>query len=162
MESTKAVFLSYASEDAEAAQRICNSLRAAGLEVWFDKSELRGGEAWDASIRQQIRNCALFVPIVSANTESRVEGYFRLEWRLAVERSHLMSDDHTFVMPVVIDDIANATARVPDGFRDRQWTHLPSGLANSAFVDRLRRLLARGDDVPGVAGALGPRVAATA
>ena len=42
-----AVFLSYASQDAEAAQRICAALRAAGIEVWLDQSELRGGDAWD-------------------------------------------------------------------------------------------------------------------
>ena len=30
-ESSKAIFLSYASQDAEAAQRICDALRAAGL-----------------------------------------------------------------------------------------------------------------------------------
>ena len=40
-----AVFLSYASEDAAAAERIAAALRAAGIEVWFDKSELRGGSA---------------------------------------------------------------------------------------------------------------------
>ena len=40
---TGAVFLSYASQDAEAAQRICAALRLAGVEVWFDQSELRGG-----------------------------------------------------------------------------------------------------------------------
>ena len=44
----KAVFLSYASQDAEAARKICEALRAAGVEVWFDQSELRGGDAWDA------------------------------------------------------------------------------------------------------------------
>jgi hypothetical protein len=42
-----AVFLSYASEDAAAAERIAGALRSAGIEVWFDKSELRGGDAWD-------------------------------------------------------------------------------------------------------------------
>jgi hypothetical protein len=41
MSGTGAIFLSYASEDAEAAQRICEALRSAGLEVWFDQSELR-------------------------------------------------------------------------------------------------------------------------
>ena len=35
---SRAVFLSYASEDAVAAQRIADALRAAGIEVWFDKS----------------------------------------------------------------------------------------------------------------------------
>jgi hypothetical protein len=44
-EPSHAVFLSYASQDAQAAQRICEALRAAGIEVWFDQSELRGGDA---------------------------------------------------------------------------------------------------------------------
>ena len=39
---TGAVFLSYASQDAVAAQRICAALRSAGVEVGFDHSELRG------------------------------------------------------------------------------------------------------------------------
>lgn len=45
--STPAVFISYASQDAEAASRLCQALREAGIEVWFDQSELRGGDAWD-------------------------------------------------------------------------------------------------------------------
>jgi hypothetical protein len=68
-EPTKAVFLSYASQDAEAAKRICEALRAGGIEVWFDQSELRGGDAWDHKIRKQIRDCALFIPIISATTQ---------------------------------------------------------------------------------------------
>jgi hypothetical protein len=60
-ESTNAVFLSYASEDAKAALKVCTTLRAAGIEVWFDQNELRGGEAWDQKIRREIRDCALFV-----------------------------------------------------------------------------------------------------
>ena len=61
-EPNKAVFLSYASQDAEAARRICDALRAAGIEVWFDQSELRGGDLWDRQIRKQIHDCALFIP----------------------------------------------------------------------------------------------------
>jgi hypothetical protein len=38
---SRAVFLSYASEDASAAQRIAEGLRSAGIEVWFDREELR-------------------------------------------------------------------------------------------------------------------------
>ena len=130
------VFLSYASQDAEAARRICDALRAAGLDVWFDQNELRGGDAWDASIRKKIKDCALFVPIISTNTDARSEGYFRLEWKLAVDRSHLMADDHAFLLPVVIDRTADATARVPDKFREVQWTHLPGGEAAPSFAQR--------------------------
>jgi hypothetical protein len=59
-EPTSAVFLSYASQDAEAARRICEALRAVGIELWFDQSELRGGDAWDNKIRRQIRNARSF------------------------------------------------------------------------------------------------------
>jgi len=70
----RAVFLSYASQDTEAAARICTSLRNAGIEVWFDQNELRGGAAWDAAIKKQIRTCALFMPrdISGSNGNSRL------------------------------------------------------------------------------------------
>ena len=89
---TGAVFLSYASQDTEAAQRICDALRAAGIEVWFDKSELRGGDIWDRQIEDRIHDCRLFIPLISANTERRDEGYFRREWSLAVDRTRDMAE----------------------------------------------------------------------
>ena len=85
---TGAVFLSYASQDAEAASRICDALRTAGIEVWLDQIELRGGEAWDRQIRERIHDCRLFIALISAHTEARDEGYFRREWKLAVDRTH--------------------------------------------------------------------------
>ena len=103
-EATKAVFLSYAREDTEAARRIADALRGFGVEVWFDQSELRGGDQWDAKIKKQIRECALFVALVSTQTQERSEGYFRREWKLAVERTHDMAAGRAFVVPVVIDD----------------------------------------------------------
>ena len=91
--TSQAVFISYASQDAEAAGRICEALRAAVIEVWFDRSELRGGDVWDQTIRQRIRDCRLFMPIISAHTEARNEGYFRREWKLEVDRTEDMAGD---------------------------------------------------------------------
>ena len=138
---TQAIFLSYSSDDADAAHRICDALRVEGLDVWFDQSELRGGDAWDASIKKQIKECALFVPMISASTNARSEGYFRLEWKLAVDRSHLMADDQAFFLPVVLDDSPEPTARVPDKFRERQWTRLSDHQAMAAFATRISKLL---------------------
>jgi hypothetical protein len=140
-DSSKAVFLSYASQDAKAAEQLCNALRAAGIEVWFDQSELRGGDAWDVSIRKQIKSCALFIAIISHTTHERREGYFRLEWKLAVDRCHLMDADIAFLLPVVIDDTRDNDERVPERFREVHWTRLPNGTATPAFVERVRRLL---------------------
>lgn len=147
--SSQAVFLSYASQDAEAAQRICDALRAAGVEVWFDRNELVGGDAWDQKIRKQIKECALFVPIISPNTNARAEGYFRLEWKLAVDRSHLMADDQPFLFPIVVGDVNDATARVPDKFREVQWTRLRLDETPTELAGRVTKLLSGG--VAGVA-----------
>jgi TolB-like protein/Tfp pilus assembly protein PilF len=140
-EPSRAVFLSYASQDAEAARRICEALRSAGIEVWFDQSELRGGDVWDNKIRQQIHDCALFVPVISSHTDERTEGYFRLEWKLAVDRSHLMADDAAFLVPAVIDGASEESARVPDKFHTLQWTRLPGGETPEAFCRWIKALL---------------------
>ena len=139
--STRAVFLSYASEDARAAERICAALRAAGIEVWFDRSELRGGDAWDNAIRRQIKSCALFIPLISSNSHARSEGYFRLEWKLAVDRSHLMAADRPFLVPVVVDGTPDSDDRVPERFREVQWMRLPDGETPPAFVQHILQLL---------------------
>ena len=159
--SPKAVFLSYASQDAEAARHICDALRAMSVEVWFDQSALRGGDAWDASIRRQIKDCALFVPIISANTQARVEGYFRREWNLAAGRTLDMADDQPFLLPVVIDATLDAGARVPEKFRDVQWTHLPDGRSPTAFAEHVHRLLS-GSAVPASVTSARPVASTTA
>ena len=140
-EPSHAVFLSYASQDAEAARKIGEALRAVGIQVFFDQSELRGGDAWDRSIRQHIHACRLFVPVISAQTDARPEGYFRREWKLAVDRTHDMSERVAFLVPVVIDDTSDVRADVPDRFRDVQWTRLPGGETPPTFVERVQRLL---------------------
>lgn len=151
-----AVFLSYASQDAEAARRICEALRAAGVEVWFDQSELRGGDAWDQSIRKQIKECALFMPIISAHTQERAEGYFRLEWHLAEQRSLLIAKGRPFIVPVNVDRIGDQGALVPDAFLAVQWTKLPGGETPPAFCERVKKLLA---GPPSEAGPQAPAMA---
>jgi TolB-like protein len=156
----KAVFLSYASQDAEAARMIADALRGAGVEVWYDQNELRGGDAWDKKIRTQIRDCALFVPVISANTQSRLEGYFRLEWKLAEDRSHLMAKGKPFLVPVVIDATTERDAHVPDAFVAVQWTRLRPAMRDyggqarddaslAALCEQVQRLLGGTSMEPG-------------
>jgi hypothetical protein len=134
------VFLSYASADREAARALRDALPALGLEVWYDESELGGGELWDQKIRKQIRECDYFMPLISAQTEARLEGYFRREWRLAVERTLDMADDHPFLLPILIDDTGQSGARVPEKFFTIQWLRVPAGKPTPALEALCRRL----------------------
>ena len=138
------VFLSYASEDRKAARCLGDSLPAYGLEVWYDESELGGGDAWDQKIRKQIRDCDYFMALISAQTEARHEGYFRREWRFAVERTLDMADDHMFLLPIAIDDTDQARARVPEKFLAVQWLRVPGGEPTPG-LETLCRRLALGD-----------------
>jgi TolB-like protein/Tfp pilus assembly protein PilF len=140
-EPSRAAFISYASQDADAATRICTALRAAGIEVWLDQSELRGGDAWDRQIRERIHDCRLFIALISANTEVRDEGYFRREWKLAADRTHDMAERKAFLIPVAIDATPERGASVPDKFHEVQWTRLPGGETPPEFVERVRRLV---------------------
>jgi TolB-like protein len=144
-----AVFLSYAREDAAAATRIADALRGFGIEVWLDQSDLRGGDAWDSKIRRQIRECTLFVAIISATTQGRGEGYFRREWKLAVERTHDMAVGMPFLIPVVVDETPESAAIVPDEFMKVQWTRLKGAAPTPQFVELVKRLL----ESPRTAGA---------
>ncbi|MSU48720.1 MAG: hypothetical protein EXS37_06485 [Opitutus sp.] len=88
-----------------------------------------------------MKTCALFVPLISAATQARLEGYFRLEWKLAAQRTHTMADAKPFLLPVVIDATGEAEAHVPEEFRAVQWTQLSGGETPAAFCARVKKLL---------------------
>ena len=55
------VFLSYASEDYEMVKKIRDALTARGLDVWFDKKNLRTGK-WKPKIKNAIMNSQSYIP----------------------------------------------------------------------------------------------------
>ncbi len=136
-----AVFISYASEDVVAAQALSQALQAQGVDVWFDKNRLEAGDLYDQLIRRRIKACSLFVPLVSATTQRRFEGYFRREWRLAEERVEGIADDVPFILPVSIDDSGPASPGVPQAFTKAHWSRLPDGAADEAFTRRVVTLV---------------------
>jgi TolB-like protein len=148
-EPPPSIFISYASQDREAARNLRDALAVAGFDVWYDESELGGGDAWDQKIRRQIRECRFFMPVISANANARHEGYFRREWKLAVDRSQDMADDVMFILPVAIDGTTQNQARVPDKFVSVQWLSVPLGQPTPAFQAWCKRLL-EGENAPPV------------
>ena len=132
-----AVFISYAREDLPAVQRIKAGLEAAGITTWFDMDRLETGDDYDRKIRQNVARCSYFIPVVSATTERRLEGYFRREWSYAIDRVRNMADGALFILPVIIDATDAATALVPDKFRALHFSALPGGEVPAEFAARL-------------------------
>jgi TIR domain/SIR2-like domain len=135
-----AVFISYAREDLPAVQRLKAGLDAAGVVTWFDLDRLESGDDYDRKIRHNIGRCSFFVPVVSANTQRRLEAYFRREWSHAVDRTRGMADGAVFILPVAVDDTPEAAAIVPEKFKAMHFAHLPGGEPTPEFVRRLQDL----------------------
>jgi hypothetical protein len=137
-----AVFVSYAREDLPAVQKLKAGLDAAGVKAWFDMERLEGGDDYDRMIRRNIARCSFFIPVISANTERRLEAYFRREWSYAIDRTRNIAEGAVFVLPVCIDNTNAVDARVPDHFKTVQFTRLPGGELSPEFARRLTDLLA--------------------
>ena len=132
-----AVFISYSREDLPAVQQIKTGLEAAGVTTWFDMDRLEVGDDYDRKIQRNIARCSYFIPVVSANTQRRLEGYFRREWSYAMDRVRNMADGALFILPVTIDGTTAAEALVPDKFKGLHFTQLPGGTVPSEFAQRL-------------------------
>jgi TIR domain/SIR2-like domain len=132
-----AVFISYAREDLPAVQRIKAGLEAAGITTWFDIDRLEVGDDYDRKIRNNIMRCSYFIPVVSATTQRRLEGYFRREWSYAMDRARNMADGALFILPVSIDSTIAAEALVPDKFKALHFSQLPGGQVPAEFSARL-------------------------
>ncbi|HVZ66284.1 MAG TPA: toll/interleukin-1 receptor domain-containing protein [Lacunisphaera sp.] len=135
-----AVFISYAREDLPAVQKLKAALDAAGLTTWFDMDRLEGGDDYDRKIRGNIARCSYFVPVVSATTQARHEGYFRREWNYAVDRTRGMADGAVFILPVCIDGTTEADAIAPEKFKAVHFSRLPGGEPTPEFIRRLQEL----------------------
>jgi hypothetical protein len=132
-----AIFISYAREDLAAVQQIKAGLEAAGITTWFDIDRLEVGDDYDRKIQRNIARCSYFIPVVSAATQRRLEGYFRREWSYAIDRMRNMADGALFALPVSIDATDPAAALVPDKFKALHFTQLPGGRVPPEFAQRL-------------------------
>ena len=136
-----AVFVSYAREDLAAVQKLKSGLDAAGIKTWFDLERLEGGDDYDRKIQRNIARCSYFIPVVSATTQRRLEGYFRREWSYAIDRARNIAEGALFILPVTIDDTDGGDAQVPEKFKAVHFTRLPGGEVTPEFARRLQDLL---------------------
>jgi TIR domain len=136
-----AVFVSYASQDREAVERLQASLSVEGLDVWFDKGRLGSGDPWWPVIEQNIATCDVFVAIISANTNKREEGIFIREWNRALDRLRDMDRSTArLVHPVIVDNTAEGAVTFT-GFREFHYARAAGGQPQKDFVEKLKDIV---------------------
>ena len=67
--------------------------------------------------------------------QARLEGYFRIEWKLAAQRTHAMAEAKPFLLPVVIDATRNAEAHLPPEFKSMPCMRLAADEASATSWD---------------------------
>lgn len=131
-----AVLISYAREDRAAAERLRTGLEQV-TDVWMDTDDLVAGDDYDLKIRRSISRCSLFVPVLSRTAAGRMEGYFRYEWKQAVNRRNQIADDFPFIVPVIVDDLRMNSEGIPEPFWASHASVLPGGETSAEFRDQV-------------------------
>ena len=100
------VFVSYKSEDRDAAARMVAALEASGLSVWWDQ-HIGTGDVWRSEITEQLDGAKAVVVLWTANSVGREGRFVQEEAQRALHRGAYR--------PVLLEDVA-----LPLGFSEIQ------------------------------------------
>jgi len=134
-----AVFLSYASEDRPIVLALKEELESVGVDVWFDRDALEGGDDYEKKIRRNIESCSLFVPILTRHSVTSKRRFFRLEWDWADRVAVQAPPNLRYIMPLVVGDVAPNDPAIPDRFSRLHWERLQPEGPNPGIVELLKR-----------------------
>src|SRR5215469_11155715 len=102
-ESNKTVFISYAREDAEFAERLYKDLKNVGLLPWLDKETIRAGENWKIAIRKAIKSSRYFIPLFSVKWVEKA-AYVQKEIKYAIDNYDIYPESEISIIPARLDD----------------------------------------------------------
>ena len=137
----ESVFISFRSEDRDTARTIAARFREAGIDVWFDETDLEPGDRYKEKIANHIFKCFAFVPLISQfsiSSDSK-PWFYRFEWKRAIEAAEYRFNTLKFILPLLVDDTSPKDEAIPAEFREVQISKLEKldGLVND-IKERLR------------------------
>ena len=129
------VFLSYASTDRALAERVCRVLETEDYDVFFDRDDLGGGDAFGERIRAGVRRSHVLVYLISQASVTP-PSYALTELTIA---TGLAARQRPAILPVRID--RTPIAEVPAALRAytilEPQGDIPADIASA--IDRIRR-----------------------
>jgi hypothetical protein len=118
------VFISYATEDYQYAEKLYNFLGENSFVPWMDKKNLLPGQSWDLMIQQALRN-ADFILLLLSSTSVNKRGYVQREFKQAANYCEEKLDSDIYIIPIKID-----ACDPPENLKKFQWVEYSS---NEAF-----------------------------
>ncbi len=134
-------FISFCGADRVAATQLVSNLRADGINVWLDEKEFKPGDNFDETIFKAIKECPVFIPLISRDANSLLSKsgelkYHVREWEFAYS-SYLLNGDKHIIIPVIIDD----TDWSYEKFKKFYALRIPNGGRGKDYEKLKRRLL---------------------
>jgi len=98
----KRVFIAYAVEDVETAERLYEALEARGFAPWMDRRKLLPGQNWPRRIQEAIETADYFLACFSTHSAGK-RGGFQAEIRYALDCASHIPLDEVYLIPVRLD-----------------------------------------------------------
>lgn len=125
------VFISYATEDYQYADKLHGFLSENGFSLWMDKKDLLPGNNWLYEIQVQLRKADFVILLFSHNSVNK-RTTVQKEFNLAMQYCEERLDSDIYIIPVKIDDCEPA-----EKFKKIQWIDYSS---TDAFEKILKSL----------------------
>lgn len=130
------VFIAYAIEDVDKAERLYQDLESHGYAPWLDRKKLLPGQNWPQRIQEAIGNADYFIACFSRNSVGK-RGGFQAEVRYALDCANRVPLDDVFLIPIRLD-----ACRVPTRItRETQYIDLFPD--REAGLERMMRAMER-------------------
>lgn len=97
----KTIFISYAWADRGRVLPLCGRLKQAGLPLWIDREQLRGGADWEDRIRREMLRCRRVVIFLSSSLNEG--GFLLAEIALARAIAKHRFKRNAFLIPVRLE-----------------------------------------------------------
>ena len=88
------VFISYSREDQHQVVRLVEYLRAQGIKVWMDETDIHGATIWTKEIVEAIRGCSLFILAISHHSTGS---------KNVVKELALASEREKIILPIYLE-----------------------------------------------------------
>ncbi len=130
------VFISHSHKDNTLAEKVARTLKAAGMDTWYDKWEIMPGENWAEKMAKGLRESNAMVVLISPDSLESEKVRMDIDYAL----SQITFKNR--LIPVLIGNQGNFPSyKVPWIFKHLRTVHLPENGDNEAELQQIAEVL---------------------